>query len=67
MNLKNCPSCKGKGTVRMILWGMPAEEPDPNKYVIGGCCLSPTGVDLTHECIKCGWQRFDESKKIEML
>ena len=53
--------------MRMILWGMPAEEPDPDKYVVGGCCLSPTGVDPTHECIKCGWQRFDETKKIEML
>ena len=53
--------------MRMILWGIPAEEPDPSKYVVGGCCVSPTGVDPTHECINCGWQGFDESKKIEML
>ena len=59
MNLKNCPQCKAKGTIRAILYGMPDLEnmPDPNKYSIGGCVIS--GNDPTHECIECGWQRFD--------
>ena len=58
VNLKNCPSCKTKGSIRQILWGMPDFEnmPDPNKYLIGGCVL--TGFDPTHECIKCGWQKM---------
>ena len=58
VNLKNCPKCKTKRSIRQILWGMPDFEnmPDPNKYLIGGCVL--TGFDPTHECIKCGWQRM---------
>ena len=65
MNLKNCPSCKTKGSIRQIIWGMPDEEPDPNKYVIGGCLVSDN--DPTHECIKCGWQRFKPSNNYDDL
>ena len=61
MKLKNCPECKGEGTIREIIWGMPAGPVDESKYVTGGCCVSPDGNDPTHECIKCGWQKFEIS------
>lgn len=37
---------------------MPDGPVDENKYLLGGCCISPDGIDPTHECIKCGWQKF---------
>lgn len=56
MEINNCPDCKSEGTVREIIWGMPAGPVDESKYVVGGFCVSPDGNDPTHECIKCGWQ-----------
>jgi Zn ribbon nucleic-acid-binding protein len=50
-----CPKCKGEGTVREIIWGMPDGPVDESKYVLGGCCISTDGIDPTHECIKCGF------------
>ena len=35
---------------------MPSSEPDPDRYVIGGCCVSPDGIDPEMECINCEWQ-----------
>lgn len=64
MNLKNCPSCKAKGSIRQIIWGMPEFPVDESKYSIGGCCVSPDGNDPTHKCIKCGWRRFDEKEDL---
>ena len=58
MNLKNCPKCKTKGSIRQILYGMPDFDnlPDPKKYLMAGCIV--TGNDPTHQCLICGWQRF---------
>ena len=56
MKLKNCPECKGEGTIREIIWGMPAGPLDESKYVTGGCCVSPDGNDPRVTCIKCGWE-----------
>jgi hypothetical protein len=50
----HCPSCQTKGSLRKILWGMPEKEPDPSKYVLGGCCI--TGDDPGYACINCEWQ-----------
>ena len=66
MNFKNCPNCKAKGSIRQILWGMPEFPVDESKYSIGGCCVSPDGNDPTHECIKCGWQSFEEINPEEL-
>jgi hypothetical protein len=35
---------------------MPSEEPDSQKYLVGGCISDENSP--THECINCGWQRF---------
>ena len=64
VTLKNCPNCKSKGSIRQIIWGMPEFPVDESKYSIGGCCVSPDGNDPTHECIKCGWERFAEKKEL---
>ena len=55
-SLRVCPKCKAVDSVRIILYGMPSSEPDPDRYVIGGCCISPDGIDPEMECIKCEWQ-----------
>ena len=59
MNLKNCPQCKAKASVREIIYGEPIYPVDESKYVIGGCLISDN--DPTHTCIKCGWQRFERT------
>ena len=55
MEIIKCPQCKGEDSVREIFWGMPDGPVDEGKYVLGGCCISPDGIDPTHECIECGW------------
>ena len=65
MEINNCPDCNGEGTVREIIWGMPAGPVDESKYVTGGCCVSPDGNDPSHECIKCGWQKFESRTPYE--
>jgi hypothetical protein len=51
-----CPNCTSDEGIRKILYGMPAEEPDSKKYLVGGCIFD--GNSPTHECINCGWQRI---------
>jgi hypothetical protein len=51
-----CPTCASSTGIRKILYGMPSEEPDPQKYLVGGCI--PDENAPTHECTVCGWQRF---------
>jgi hypothetical protein len=38
--MKNCPVCKSTEGVRLYLYGMASEEPDPKKFAIGGCLIS---------------------------
>lgn len=54
MNSLNCPGCHTDGGIRTILRGMPSEEPDPDEFVIGGCCIEEDMPEM--KCIKCGWQ-----------
>ena len=65
MEINNCPECKGVGTVRKILWGMPDGPVDDSKYAIGGCLVSPDGNDPTHTCIECGWEKFNSREPYE--
>jgi hypothetical protein len=51
-----CPNCVSSEGIRKILYGMPDEEPDLTKYLVGGCIFDSNSP--THECINCGWQRF---------
>jgi hypothetical protein len=52
----NCPNCASSNGIRKILYGMPSEEPDSQKYLVGGCISDESSP--THECVNCGWQRF---------
>jgi hypothetical protein len=54
-----CPMCKGIGTLRKILYGMPDPEKfDFEKYAVGGCCVSGDGRDPDVQCRECEWQGF---------
>ena len=49
---KKCPHCDSSEGVRKIIWGEPMGEPDPSKYVIGGCVVSEDPPD--YRCLTCG-------------
>jgi rubredoxin len=59
---RKCPNCNSNEGVRIILYGMPSEEPDPAIYTIGGCCISDEMPKF--ECINCGWKGFKRKKKV---
>jgi len=50
-----CPSCSEPGHVKEILYGMPSEDYDQEKYVLGGCCVDPEGTDPEISCTNCEW------------
>lgn len=49
-----CPTCKSLDGVREIVYGLPIEPLDEEKYATGGCCISDE--DPTRTCIECGWK-----------
>ena len=54
MSTKRCPKCLSETAIRIILYGMPMEEPDPAIYTTGGCVIFD---DMPkYECIECGWK-----------
>ena len=54
MRSGTCPGCLSDVSIRIILWGLPAEQPDPNLYVTGGCCIEENMPEM--QCITCDWQ-----------
>ena len=58
---KKCPTCNSRDGVREFLYGMPSEEPDPSKYVLGGCCFSDDRPD--YRCIKCATDFYKDGAK----
>ena len=58
---KPCPFCKSSDGVREILYGIPIQPLDEEKYALGGCCISDEAP--TRRCIQCGWEsRYIKSK-----
>ena len=55
---KVCVGCGGEGTVKEVLYGMPAHDYDRDKYRLGGC--SPENVIA--ECEECGRQKIRMEK-----
>ena len=54
-----CPECGEIGTLRKILYGMPDPETfDFEKYAVGGCCVSPDGIDPDVNCRACDWSGY---------
>ena len=50
-----CPKCNEMGKVKEILYGMPSEDYDQEKYVLGGCCVDSEGKDPEISCTNCDW------------
>ena len=57
-----CVGCGLEGTVKEILYGMPAHDYDRNRYLIGGCIPD----DVVAECINCGWQKMKKKRDLMM-
>lgn len=57
-----CPNCKSSEFVREVIYGMPVAEPDPRKYLVGGCCMELESADF--RCIKCSWEHQADITKI---
>lgn len=48
-----CPGCGAKGTLRRMVWGLPIEAIDLDKFAIGGCCIPENPPELA--CTECPW------------
>jgi hypothetical protein len=59
--MKNCPICKSSEGVREYLYGMPIEEPDETKYVVGGCVIYDDMPDL--KCITCSTSFYKDNDR----
>lgn len=58
---KKCPVCNSKEGVREYLYGLPMDQPDAGKYVLGGCCISEDMPN--YKCIKCFTDFYIDSDK----
>lgn len=59
--MKKCPVCESAKGVRLYIYGMPSEEPDPAKYVIGGCLASEDMPD--YKCLTCSTDFYKNSEE----
>jgi hypothetical protein len=48
-----CPNCGTVGSLRRIVWGLPAEAIDLDRFAIGGCCIPENPPELA--CSECPW------------
>jgi hypothetical protein len=51
----SCPNCKSSENLKKILYGMPSDDFDHEKFEVGGCVPS----DATVRCTKCEWDDAD--------
>lgn len=54
---KVCVGYGLEGTVKEILYGMPAHDYDRETYLLGGCIPE----DVVAECTNCGWQKVEKN------
>ena len=47
-----CPSCGKYGSLKPILWGMPEEDFNYDKFASGGCCV-PSAWPPDSRCSAC--------------
>ena len=50
----SCPSCREKGGIKKIVFGMPGADFDFDKYIVGGCCVTEKDPEIG--CVNCGWE-----------
>jgi len=46
-----CPECGEIGTLRKIIYGMPSDDFNFDKFIFGGCIVSEADIG----CPKCEW------------
>jgi hypothetical protein len=49
--MKKCPVCDSLSGVREFIYGMPDNEPDASRYVLGGCIITDEMPD--YRCLNC--------------
>ena len=49
-----CPSCRKRGVLKRIVYGLPGADFNFEKYIVGGCCV--TDKDPEIGCSNCGWE-----------
>lgn len=54
-----CPKCNEMGKIKEILYGMPFEDYNQTKYVLGGCCITDNDPEI--QCTNCDWTGMKES------
>jgi hypothetical protein len=47
-----CPNCRTSSHLKKIIYGLPSDDLDLEKFHIGGCIPS----DATHHCERYGWE-----------
>jgi len=50
----SCPSCREKGGIKKIVFGMPGADFDFKIHIVGGCCVTDDDPEIG--CSKCGWE-----------
>jgi hypothetical protein len=59
---QNCPRCKKPTKVKKIIYGMPSDDFNFEKYEVGGCCIEENSP--THLCTECGKKFLTKSQSI---
>jgi hypothetical protein len=52
-----CPKCQQKGLLKTILWGLPGDDFDHDKYASGGC-IPPSDWPPDFRCSGCGFEGY---------
>jgi len=58
---KKCPNCNEVTDVKKIIYGLPGEDFDFDKYESGGCCIEEDSP--THLCLKCNQSFISKKRK----
>ena len=54
LSITPCPSCGEVGGLKRILYGMPGQDFNYGKYIVGGCVISERDPEIG--CVNCGWE-----------
>ncbi len=57
LHKRNCPSCGAEGSILEIAYGLPSNEFDFEKYIVGGCVVSD--FDSNIGCRECAWRGLE--------
>ena len=51
-----CPGCGKVGTLKKILYGMPGDDFEFERFIVGGCIVNEADVG----CVECNWAGIRE-------